>query len=280
MTLSTDLVGEIVDRVDGVPLFVEELTKAVLEQAEGMPVAALLATSPSPGLAVPPTLQASLVARLDRIGAAAREVAQVGAVLGRDFSYELIEPVAERPAPALRAALDQLVGAGLLFCRGVPPQSSYRFKHALVQDAAYGTLLRARRQKLHASVAEVLERKFTHLVERQPERVAHHLTMAGNSERAVEQWLKAAQHAMARLAYLEAIQHIEHGLRCLAQLPQALTRNQYEIQLQLARGQILITVEGYNSAAAAQAYTHACKLAEHEGTARQLFAGVYGLWQS
>src|SRR5208337_2120891 len=144
--LAPDIVAEIVDRTDGVPLFVEELTKAVLESAgQGDRVAAVLATTSLAAQAVPATLHASLMARLDRLGPAAKEIAQIGAVLGREFAYELIEPVAQRSAAELQAALDQLGEAGLLFCRGTPPHSSYLFKHALVQEAAYSTLLRGRR---------------------------------------------------------------------------------------------------------------------------------------
>ena len=139
-------------------------------------------------------------------------MAQIGSVLGREFTYELIERLAARPKPDLDSALAQLTEAGLLFCRGVPPQSVYLFKHALVQDAAYGTLLRARRQDLHARVAAVLEQHFADLVERQPELLAHHLTAAGDMERAVDQWLKAGQHAAARQAHLEAIHHFEQGV--------------------------------------------------------------------
>src|SRR6202040_2551543 len=131
----------------------------------------------------------SLLARLDRIGAAAREVAQIGAVLGREFSYELIQPVARRSDAELQTALARLTEAGLLFCRGAPPHASYLFKHALVQDAAYGTLLRARRQELHARVGAVLEDHFADLVEREPELLAHHLTAPGDAERAIGQWL-------------------------------------------------------------------------------------------
>ena len=151
--LTADIVAEIVERTDGVPLFVEELTKAVLESAaRGDRVAAVLATTSLAALSVPATLHASLIARLDRLGTAAKEIAQIGAVLGREFSYELIEPVARRPEKARQAALDQLGDAGLLFCRGIAPHASYLFKHALVQDAAYSTLLRGRRQELHARV--------------------------------------------------------------------------------------------------------------------------------
>ena len=151
--LGSEIVEEIVERTDGVPLFIEELTKAVLERAvQDNRVAAVLSASPLPALAVPSTLHASLIARLDRIGAAAKEVAQIGAILGREFSYELIEPVAQRHGAELQAELAQLTEAGLLFCRGAPPHASYLFKHALVQDAAYGTLLRTRRHELHARV--------------------------------------------------------------------------------------------------------------------------------
>jgi predicted ATPase len=154
--LHSDVVEEIVERTDGVPLFVEELTKAVLEGAdEDNRVAAVLSASRLPALAVPSTLHASLIARVDRIGTAAKEAAQIGAVLGREFTYELIEPVAQRGAAELKTALARLAEVGLLFCRGTPPHASYRFKHALVQDAAYGTLLRGRRQELHARVAAV-----------------------------------------------------------------------------------------------------------------------------
>ncbi len=147
--LAADIVADIVERTDGVPLFVEELTKAVLESVEqGDRIAAVLATTSLAALSVPATLQASLMARLDRLGPAAKEIAQIGAVLGREFAYELIEPVAQRSAAELQAALDQLGEAGLLFCRGTPPHSSYLFKHALVQDAAYSTLLRGRRQRI------------------------------------------------------------------------------------------------------------------------------------
>jgi predicted ATPase len=190
--LTPDIVAEIVERTDGVPLFVEELTKAVLESvAQGDRVAGVLGTTSLATLSVPATLHASLMARLDRLGPMPKEIAQIGAVLGREFSYELIDPVAQRPEKELQAALAQLSEAGLLFCRGAAPHSSYLFKHALVQDAAYSTLLRGRRQELHARVAAALEQYIADLVERQPELLAHHLMAAGATERAVDQWVKA-----------------------------------------------------------------------------------------
>jgi class 3 adenylate cyclase len=279
--LGSEVVQEIVERTDGVPLFVEELTKAVIERGEQeRQVGAVLSASPLPALAVPATLHASLVARLDRIGGAAREVAQIGAVLGREFGYGLIEPVAERSSAELRDALSRLTEVGLLFCRGVAPNSSYLFKHALVQDAAYGTLLRSRRQELHARVAAVLEADFGDLVERQPELLAHHLTGAAQTERAVAQWLAAGQFAAARLAPHEAIGHFDRGLVLLGALPEGAARDAQEVELQLARGLSLFTTEGFVSGAAAQSYGRARELAERRDDPRQLFIAIYGQWQA
>jgi class 3 adenylate cyclase/tetratricopeptide (TPR) repeat protein len=279
--LGSEVVQEIAERTDGVPLFVEELTKAVLEQAEQKRrVAAILSANPLPALAVPATLHASLIARLDRIGPAAKEVAQICSVLGREFTYELIERLATRPKPNLDSALAQLTEAGLLFCRGVPPDSAYLFKHALVQDAAYSTLLRARRQDLHAQVAAVLAQHFADLVERQPELLAHHLTAAGDTERAVDQWLKAGNHAAARSTPREAIRHFERGLAVLSALPDGSAREGREIELQLARGLSLFTAKGFSAVEGPEVYTRARELAERRGDPRQQFMAVYGLWQS
>jgi hypothetical protein len=218
--------------------------------------------------------------RLDRLGPASKEIAQIGAVIGREFNYELIEPVAQRDRRELEAGLDRLSDAELLFCRGTPPHSSYLFKHALVQDAAYDMLLRGRRQELHARVAAVLERDFADIVERQPELLAHHMTAAGDTERAVDQWLKAGQHAAERLAHPEAIRHYERGIAALSSLAEGSARDRREIELQLARGLSLFTGEGFASVKAAEAYARARKLAEQRGDSRQQFMALYGLWQS
>jgi class 3 adenylate cyclase/predicted ATPase len=277
--LTPDIVAEIVERTDGVPLFVEELTKAVLESvAQGDRVAGVLGTTSLATLSVPATLHASLMARLDRLGPMPKEIAQIGAVLGREFSYELIDPVTQRPEKELQAALAQLSEAGLLFCRGAAPHSSYLFKHALVQDAAYSTLLRGRRQELHARVAAALEQYFADLVERQPELLAHHLTAAGATERAVDQWVKAGRHAAARLTYLEAIAHLERGLGLLRSLPEGPARNSREIELQLALGLCLHTAKG--AVAAKPPYMRAHELGERGGTPQQRFEALYGVWQS
>ena len=182
-TLPSDVVAEIIERTDGVPLFVEELTKAVLEGGNAGTVLSRAGCDAASN--VPATLHASLMARLDRLGSAAKEVAQVGAVLGREFSYELLAAVAQRNTAELDAALDQLVAAGLAFRRGTPPQATFLFKHALVQDAAYGTLLRGKRQELHRRVAQVLEEQWPETADAQPELLAQHCAQAGLVEQAV-----------------------------------------------------------------------------------------------
>ena len=277
--LTAEIVAEIVERTDGVPLFVEELTKAVLESAaQGDRVAAVLATTSLAALSVPATLHASLIARLNRLGPAPKEIAQIGAVLGREFGYELIALVAQRPERELQAALDQLGDAGLLFCRGVAPHATYLFKHALVQDAAYSTLLRGRRQELHARVAAALEEDFADLVERQPELLAHHLTAAGDSERAVERWLMAGRHAAARSAHYEAIGHCDRGIALLRSLPETPDRDRQEIELELTRGPSLLTAKGFNSPEAVEAYERARGLCDKCGDADNLFVALWNLW--
>src|SRR3954465_14897298 len=273
--LPPEIVAEISERTDGIPLFVEELTKAVLEAGTQAP--ATLSAMPHPGLSVPPTLHASLMARLDRLGHGAQEGGQIGAVLGREFSHELIRHVAPCPEADMLAGLKRLVEAGLLFCRGTPPHASYLFKHALVQDAAYGSLLRTRCRELHARVAAVLERHFAELFERQPELLAHHLTAAGNAGRAVNQWLKAGRHAAARLTYTEAIAHLERGLAVLSSLPEGSARDGQEIALQRARGLCLVTAKG--AVAARPAYVRAHALAGEQGNSPQQFEALYGVWQ-
>jgi len=277
--ITPDIVADIVERADGVPLFIEELTKALLEStAQGEQVAGLLATTSLTAQPVPVTLHASLMARLDRLGPLPKEVAQIGAVLGREFAYELIELVAQRDARELQAALGQLGDGGLLFCRGMVPNSSYLFKHALVQDAAYSTLLRGRRQQLHGRVAAALEQHFADLVERQPELLAHHLTAACDTERAVEQWLKAARHATAQFTYPEAIAHLKRALSLLDSLPETSARNGREIELQLVLGLCLFATKG--PAEAKPPYMRAHELAASRGEPHPHFQALYGVWLS
>jgi class 3 adenylate cyclase/predicted ATPase len=224
---------DIIERTDGIPLFVEEMTKAVLE-AEGEGEAHRTAAAvPSPALAVPASLHASLMARLDRLGPA-KEVAQVGAAIGREFSHALLASVMRKPEAELGSALDRLIAAGLLFRQGVPPHASYLFKHALVQDAAYGTLLREPRRTLHARIAESLEGEFAEIAESQPELLARHCTEAGLIEKAAGLWGKAGQRSLARAALLEGVEQLKRALDQIATLPTTPTLRREEIKLEVA----------------------------------------------
>jgi class 3 adenylate cyclase/predicted ATPase len=276
--LRQEIVHEIVERADGVPLFVEELTKAALESADSdSRVAAVLAASPLPNLAIPAALHASLIARLDRLGPVAKEVAQIGAVIGREFSYELIQPVAQRPEPELETALDRLTKAALLFCRGRPPHSSYLFKHALVQDAAYATLLRARRQQLHAAVAAALEREFPEIVTTQPELLAHHCTEAGLTQQAIDNWHRAGERAIEGSANLEAISHLTRGLKILKDVPEMLQRDEKELALQGALLTPLFAAR-FGSNEGERAAARALELSRRVGAdPRSLFRALFGL---
>jgi class 3 adenylate cyclase len=215
--LPEEIMAEIVERADGIPLFAEELTKAVLDEAatESASAAQLRA------IAVPATLHASLMARLDRLGPVARETAQVGAAIGREFSYQLIAAVADRSDGALRSGLDQLVDAGLILRRGSPPNATFLFKHALVQDSAYGTLLKTRRQHLHARIAQMLVERLPDQASVRPELVASHYAQAGVADQAIDYWDKAGRLAVARSAMAEAVVHFGKALRLLADLPKS-----------------------------------------------------------
>ena len=205
--LPADVLAEIVERTDGIPLFVEEMTKAVLEAESEGEARQIAAAVPSPALAVPASLHASLMARLDRLGPA-KEVAQIGAAIGREFSHALLAAVVRKPEAELNSALDRLIDAGLLFRQGVPPHATYLFKHALVQDAAYGTLLREPRRALHARIAETLESQFADIAENQPELLARHCTEAGQIEKAAGLWGKAGQRSLERSALVEATEQL------------------------------------------------------------------------
>jgi predicted ATPase len=241
--LSADIRQAIIARTDGIPLFVEEMTKALLEAgSEGLALPAAAATSPT--LGVPASLQASLMARLDHLGPA-KEVAQIGAAIGREFSHALLAAVMQKPAAELGAALNSLTSAGLLFRQGVPPHASYLFKHALVQDAAYGTLLREPRRALHARIAAILESQFTEIAENQPGLLAHHFTQAGMTAAAVEWWSKAGQRSLEQSALVEAIEQLTRALRQIATLPSTPTLRSQEIKLQVALINPLQHIKGY-----------------------------------
>jgi class 3 adenylate cyclase/predicted ATPase len=229
---------DIIERTDGIPLFVEEMTKAVLEAGSEEEAQRTAATVPSKALAVPATLHASLMARLDRLGAA-REVAQIGAAIGRQFSHALLGAVVSRPEADLGSALDRLIAAGLLFRQGAPPHATYLFKHALVQDAAYGTLLREPRRTLHARIAETLESQFAEIVESQPELLARHYTEAGLIEKAVSFWGTAGQRSLARSALLEGAEQLKRALNQITTLPTTPDLRREEIKLHVAFGNAL-----------------------------------------
>ena len=242
--LPANIRQDIIERTDGIPLFVEEMTKAVLEaESEGAAERAI-GVVPSPALAVPASLHASLMARLDRLGPA-KEVAQIGAAIGREFSHALLAAVVQKPEAELGSALDRLIAAGLLFRQGMPPHATYLFKHALVQDAAYGTLLREPRRALHARIAEALESQFTDIAENQPELLARHCTEAGQIEKAVGLLGKAGQRSLERSALMEAITQLTEALDQIAALPPTPALRREEIKFQIALITPLVHVKGY-----------------------------------
>jgi class 3 adenylate cyclase/predicted ATPase len=236
--LPADVMTKIVERTDGIPLFVEEMTKAVLEAESEGEARRTAAAVPSPALAVPASLHASLMARLDRLGPA-KEVAQIGAAIGREFSHALLAVVVPKPEAELRLALDRLIEAGLLFRQGIPPHATYLFKHALVQDAAYGTLLREPRRALHARIAETLETQFAEIAESQPELLARHCTEAGLIEKAAGLWGKAGQRSLTRSALVEGGEQLKRALDQIATTPVTPALRREEIKLEVAFANVL-----------------------------------------
>ena len=242
--LSANVRQDIIERTDGIPLFVEEMTKAVLEAGSESAAEHAASTVPSPGLAVPASLHASLMARLDRLGSA-KEVTQVGAVIGREFSHALLAAVMRKPEAELNSALERLIAAGLLFRQGVAPHAIYLFKHALVQDAAYGTLLRDPRRSLHARIAATVESDFPEIAENQPEVLARHCTEAGLIEKAAGLWGKAGLRSLERSALVEAAEQLTQALTLIATLPASPALRRQEIKLQVALITPSIHVKGY-----------------------------------
>jgi class 3 adenylate cyclase len=276
--LPLEIIEEIIERTDGVPLFLEEVTKLVLEAAISNTAGGNAVPLPGTRLAVPPTLQASLMARLDRLGPAAREVAQIGAAIDRDFPYELLLAASQRGEAETRAALDGLVAAGLVFQRGTPPAAEYQFKHALIQDTAYGTLLRGPRRALHARIAAAIQEQSPRIVERSPEILAHHLTEAGELDSAATYWLEAGRRASGQSANIEAAAHLARGIAGLSGLAETPERIQQELVLQLALGPMLLSTRGYGSPETRRAYRRAAELAARLGDDRAHFAATWGLW--
>jgi class 3 adenylate cyclase/predicted ATPase len=277
--LPSEVVEQVVAKTDGVPLFVEELTKMVLEsgllqeQEERYEL-----TGSLPPLAIPTTLHDSLMARLDRL-ATVKSLAQLGATLGREFSYELLQAVAPWDEETLQRGLQQLVEAEFLYQQGLPPQATYVFKHALIQEAAYQALLRSTRQQHHQRLAQVLEGRFPHLCETQPELLAQHYTEAGLMTHAIPYWQRAGQRAIERSAYVEAISHLTRGLELCKRLPETIEHSRQELDLQMTLGSALAATKGNAAPETGHAYTRARALCQRVGETPQLFSVLVGLGQ-
>ena len=276
-SLPAEVLEQIMERTDGVPLFVEELTKAVLElgllkEEAGSYVLA----APLPLFAIPSTLQDSLMARLDRL-APVREAAQIGSVIGREFSHDLLAAVVDLPEAELDDVMGQLVTTGLVFRRGAPTQGSYIFKHALVQDAAYNSLLISRRQHLHIRIAQVIETRFPETAAADPALLAHHFSQAGHIEKAVEYYERAGRRAIGQSAVTEALAQFNRALERLQALPLSKERQHRELGIHLALGSGHVAVHGFAARATGDAYRRAAELCEELGETRELFPVLYGL---
>jgi predicted ATPase len=276
---------DIIERTDGIPLFVEEMTKAVLEAGSDGAAEQTVAAVPSPALAVPASLHASLVARLDRLGASAKETAQIGAAIGREFSHALLAAVVRKPEAELNSALDRLITAGLLFRQGVTPHTTYLFKHALVQDAASGTLLREPRRALHARIAATLENDFPEIAENQPEVLARHCTEANLIEKAAGLWARAGQRSLARSALVEAVEQLTRALDQITTLPATPALRREQIKLQVALITPLLHAKGFAAPATKAAVERARLLIEQAEAIGEpsedpllLFSVLYGFW--
>jgi class 3 adenylate cyclase/predicted ATPase len=275
--LPPEVVRQIASKTDGVPLFVEELTKMVVESNLVKEVDGHYELSgPLPPLTIPSTLQDSLMARLDRL-ATVREVAQIGATLGREFDYALLKAVSPLNEDLLHEGLRKLVEAELVYQSGIPPHAHYLFKHALVQDTAYQSLLKSRRQQLHQRVAQVLVDQFPQTVVAQPELVAHHYTEAGLIAQAIPYWQRAGKQAMEHSAHAEAVSHLTKGLEVLKALPDSPERAPQELTLQIALGAALQTNQGYAAPEVESVYRRAHDLCRQVGETPQLFAALIGL---
>jgi DNA-binding response OmpR family regulator/class 3 adenylate cyclase/predicted ATPase len=277
-TLPQEVSAQIISKTDGVPLFVEELTKSVLESGLLQDAGDRLVTVRAlPPLAIPTTLLGSLTARLDRLGPV-KEIAQIGAAIGREFSYRLLAAVAPLSGPPLHAALAQLAAPELIFVRGEPPDSTYVFKHALVQDAAYGTLVRSDRQQLHGRIADALEEGFPETVETQPELLAHHLIQAGLTERAMNYLRKAGKRTIERSANAEAVRHLTQALELLQTRPEGPARTRQALELEVMLSQAMIAAYGYAARETAAVLLRAKSHIDDLADPAQKLAVLYGIW--
>lgn len=270
-SLPHDIVQQVLDKTDGIPLFIEELTKMVLETESSS------AASPLPNLAIPTTLRDLLMARLDRLGPA-KEVAQLGAALGRAFPHEVIRAVWSLDDQALQHGLEQLAATEIISQRGEPPHPRWVFKHALIQDAAYKSLLKSQRLQLHEHIARVLEKRFPETAETQPELIAHHYTQAGLRGEALGYWKRAGQRAFERSAHVEALEHLGQGLALLKALPEGTERAEQELDFHTTRGPGLIATKGYADQEVKDTYVRAQELGDQIGQPSHAFSALRGLW--
>jgi predicted ATPase len=277
-TLREELIDDIVERTDGIPLFVEELTKSVMQtglRTEDLKKA--ITTAPSLALSVPATLHAPLMARLDALGRA-KDIAQIGSAIGREFSFDLLSAVAKRPSNELQAGLDKLVEAGLVLQRGMPPHATYFFKHALIQDAAYSTLLRGPRQGLHARIADVIPERFPETASGLPEILAQHYAKAGLVEMAAASWQVAGERAVSRPAIEEAIAHFTNGLAAVAQLAEGRKEQKLELDFRLNLAAALVATRGWPAPEYQQQLSLTRDLAERLGDQERLCWAMYAHW--
>jgi predicted ATPase len=276
--LPTQVLAQIAQKTDGVPLFVEEMTKSVVESGHLKEVDDHYALTGSLStFAIPATLHDSLMARLDRL-VTAKAVAQYAAVIGRQFAYDLLATVSQLDEAMLQHELGRLVEAEIVYQRGMPPQSTYVFKHALIRDAAYESLLKSTRQHYHQRIAQVLDAQFPETAAAQPELLAHHYTEAGLMEKAVHYWHTAGQRASKRSAHVEAISHLRQGLALLQTLPETLERTQHEVDIHIALGALLMATKGQAAPEVEQTYSRARQLCQHLENPQQLFPVLHGLW--
>ena len=278
-TFPAEVLQQVITKTDGVPLFVEEITKSLLESGQLQAVDGhyeLIGSFST--FAIPATLQDSLMARLDRL-VTAKAVAQYAAVIGRGFAYDLLSMVSQLDAATLQRELGRLVEAEIVYQRGVPPQSTYVFKHALIQDAAYQSLLKSTRQGYHQRIAQVLAAQFPQAAEVQPELLAHHYTEAGLIEQAILYWQQAGQRASDRSAHLEAISHFTTGIALLKTLPETPAHTQQALTLHIALGTALLMTKGQAAPEVEHAFTQARALCQQVGETSQLVPVLYGLWR-
>ena len=277
-TLPAEVLDRIVAQTDGVPLFVEELTKSVIES--GLLHAAgdqFTLDAPLPTLAIPTSLRDSLLARLDRL-APVKDIVQIGACIGRQFSYQLLARITKLSDAQLQARLEIIADAGLVYSGGTPPDATYTFKHALVQDAAYDSLLKSRRHELHSRIAQVLEEDFASRSRYEPEQLAYHHTQAGNLLAAVPWWREAGKLAAHRLGAREAVVHFQKGLALLEQLPASPERDALELSIREPLNAGLTGLRGWAAAEVTQNAAAILELTRRQGSPETAGTGLWAIW--